>query len=156
MNTESDLEFRTAASGDFPELMRLYRQLQPNDPVLSDGSDLRVFEQILNTPWLHLFVLADGDRLRATCYLNLIPNITRSARPYAIIENVVTDESHRQQGLGRLLMSQTLDFAWQQGCYKALLQTGSKTPGTHAFYRACGFSDTDKTGYVARPPAGSA
>ncbi|MEV6282646.1 hypothetical protein [Kribbella sp. NPDC051770] len=35
--------------------------------------------------------------------------------------------------------------------FKAMLMTGSKRESTHAFYRACGFADDDKTGYVARP-----
>ncbi|MGV3562508.1 MAG: hypothetical protein ACO1ON_04440 [Nocardioides sp.] len=34
---------------------------------------------------------------------------------------------------------------------KAMLLTGSRTPGTHAFYRSCGFSPDAKTAYLARP-----
>ena len=44
-----------------------------------------------------------------------------------------------------------LDEAWRRGCYKTLLQTGSRDPRVHRFYEACGFSASDKTGYVARP-----
>lgn len=49
-------------------------------------------------------------------------------------------------------MDGTLERAWAAGCYKAMLQTGSKTPSTHAYYRACGFVDDAKTAYLARPP----
>ncbi len=49
-------------------------------------------------------------------------------------------------------MAATLQCAWDAGCYKAMLMTGSRTPGTHAFYRACGFSPDAKTAYLARPP----
>ena len=143
--------FRKATTADFEALMHLYRQLQPEDPVLTDGSDRKVFERILTSPLLSIFVLVEDAQLIASCYLNVIPNITRSASPYAIIENVITEESRRQQGHGRQLMARTLAYAWGQGCYKAMLQTGSKRPSTHAFYRACGFSADDKTGYVARP-----
>jgi hypothetical protein len=48
-------------------------------------------------------------------------------------------------------MSATLQTAWDRGCYKAMLMTGSHRPSTHGFYRACGFRADDKTGYVARP-----
>jgi GNAT superfamily N-acetyltransferase len=81
----------------------------------------------------------------------VIPNITRSAAPYAVIENVVVEESLRGTGLGKQIMSGTLQAAWDAGCYKAMLMTGSRRPATHAFYRACGFSAETKTAYVARP-----
>lgn len=45
----------------------------------------------------------------------------------------------------------TLQAAWEAGCYKAMLMTGSHRPSTHAFYRACGFSPDVKTAYLARP-----
>jgi len=148
---------REACSSDFAELMRLYRQLHPQDPILNNGEDRRIFDEIIDNPLLHLFVAEKAGtsesvpQLLASCYLNLIPNITRSASPYAIIENVITDEAWRTQGIGRQIISHVLAVAWSHGCYKAMLQTGSKTPATHAFYRACGFSADDKTGYVARP-----
>ncbi|MEU9048118.1 MULTISPECIES: GNAT family N-acetyltransferase [unclassified Kitasatospora] len=143
--------FREARPDDFEDVLRLYRQLQPADPVLHDGSDTAAFAQILGSPGLHLFVLeVDGDVV-ATTYLNVIPNLTRSASPYAVIENVVVDETLRGTGLGKRIMADTLRAAWDAGCYKAMLQTGSREPATHAFYRACGFSPDAKTAYLARP-----
>lgn len=78
--------------------------------------------------------------------------MTRSASPYAVIENVVVDTRHRGKGLGKQIVGQALDRAWKASCYKAMLMTGSKRDETHAFYCACGFSNSDKVGYVARPP----
>ena len=51
----------------------------------------------------------------------------------------------------RTTAADTLQAAWDAGCYKAMLQTGSRAPATHAFYRACGFSPDAKTAYLARP-----
>lgn len=143
--------FREAVPGDFEDVLRLYRQLQPKDPVLHDGTDRAVFMQILSSPDLHLFVLEIDGAVVATTYLNVIPNLTRSASPYAVIENVVVEETLRGTGLGRQIMAGTLRAAWEAGCYKAMLQTGSSKPATHAFYRACGFSADSKTAYLARP-----
>ena len=146
------MQVRQARHDDFDALMNLYRQLQPDDPILEDGSDRSVFETILSNQLLYLFLLEDDSRnVIASSYLNIIPNITRAASPYAIIENVITEQSQRGKGLGKRLMSEVLEFAWARGCYKAMLQTGSSRASTHAFYRACGFSANDKTGYVARP-----
>jgi GNAT superfamily N-acetyltransferase len=143
--------FREARSGDFEDVIRLYRQLQPEDPVPKDGSDAAAFEQILGSPGLHLFVFQLDGVVVATTYLNVIPNVTRSASPYAVIENVVVEKSLRGAGLGRQIMECTLRAAWEAGCYKAMLMTGSGNPATHAFYRACGFSSDAKTAYLARP-----
>jgi GNAT superfamily N-acetyltransferase len=143
--------FREAGPDDFGDILRLYRQLQPEDPGLSDGSDAAAFARILQSPGLHLFVLEADGAVVATTYLNVIPNLTRSASPYAVIENVVVEESLRGAGLGRQVMAGTLEAAWAAGCYKAMLMTGSREPATHAFYRACGFSPDVKTAYLARP-----
>src|SRR6201996_2205614 len=120
--------FREAGPGDFEDVLRLYRQLQPEDPALHDGSDAATFAQILGSPGLHLFVLEADGVVVATTYLNVIPNLTRSASPYAVIENVVVEETLRGTGLGRQIMAATLQAAWDAGCYKAMLLTGSPPP----------------------------
>ena len=144
-------DFRAAGPDDFDGILRLYQQLHPADPVLDDGSDAAAFAQILASPGLHLFVLDLDGAVVATTYLNVIPNLTRSASPYAVIENVVVEKRLRGAGLGRQIMAATLQAAWDAGCYKAMLLTGSRTPATHAFYRACGFSPDAKQAYLARP-----
>lgn len=145
--------FRAARPDDLAQIIRLYRQLNPDDPVLDDDSAAAVFRQILGSPGLHLFVLELDGAVVASTYLNVIPNLSRSASPYAVIENVVVEESRRGTGLGRQIMTDTLQAAWDAGCYKAMLMTGSRNPATHGFYRACGFSPDVKTAYLARPPA---
>jgi GNAT superfamily N-acetyltransferase len=147
--------FREAQPADFNDIVRLYRQLHPKDSIPHDGSVERSFERILDSPGLRLFVLELDGVVVATTYLNVIPNLTRSASPYAVIENVVVEESRRGAGLGKRIMDGTLRAAWAEGCYKAMLMTGSRTPATHHFYRACGFSPDAKTAYLARPLPGT-
>lgn len=144
------MRVRKAEAADFVRIMDLYRQLQPSDPILSDGTDRAAFDEILRSPWLSLFVLEDHGRIQSSCYLNVIPNITRAARPYAIIENVITDSAARRKGYGKRVVTHALEAAWAAGCYKVMLQTGSKREATHAFYRACGFSGDAKQAFVAR------
>jgi GNAT superfamily N-acetyltransferase len=147
--------FREVGPADFDGVLRLYRQLHPDDgPIVDDQAAHQVFAEILSSPRLHLFVLERGGTVSATAYLNVIPNLTRSARPYAVIENVVVDETLRGTGVGKQLMAATLEAAWDAGCYKAMLLTGSKRARTLGFYRSCGFSPDAKTGFVAHPPSG--
>ena len=147
------LHIRDANLEDFAALMQLYQELHPADPSFNENSAREVFQQILAASGLHIFLLVNTTgELIASCYLNVIPNLTRGARPYAIIENVITAEAKRGQGHGKAIMAHALAQAWQAGCYKVMLQTGSRKPATHAFYQACGFSGTDKHGYVAWQP----
>ena len=146
------MEVRMAKQQDFEGILALYRQLNPDDPVIEDGRDIRVFTEILDSANLHLFVTEEHQRIIATCYLNLIPNMTRNAAPYAIIENVVTDKDHRNKGIGKTVVQCALAYAWEAGCYKVMLQTGSRRASTHAFYRSCGFSGNDKFAFVVRTP----
>ncbi len=143
---------RSAKRDDFEAISRLYAQLNIDDPPVGGRHYVDVFEQILNRDGLDILLLeVDGEVLGAT-YLNVIPNLSRGGRPYAVIENVVIAAHRRGEKFGRRLMDATLERAWAAGCYKAMLQTGSKTPSTHAYYRACGFVDDAKTAYLARPP----
>lgn len=148
--TPTDYKVRRAAAGDLDRIRHLYRQLNPGDPVPTDGSDAAAFEQILKADGLTLFVLELDGTVVATTYLNVIPNLTRSASPYGVIENVVVEESLRGKGLGQQIMAATMKAAWDAGCYKVMLLSGSSNPATHGFYRACGFSSDYKTGFSAR------
>lgn len=108
--------FHEAGPDDFGDILRLYRLPQPEDPVLQDGFDATTFAQILWSPGLHRSVLGADGPVVATTYLDVIPNLTRSALPYAVIENVVVEESLRGTGLGRQVMAGTLEAAWAAGC----------------------------------------
>ncbi len=142
---------RSATPADFAAIGHLYAQLQPTDPLVEQSTHADVFEEILHRPGMELLVLEVDGEVVGTTYLNVIPNLTRGGRPYGVIENVVVEERLRGTGLGRKLMDGTLTRAWAEGCYKAMLMTGSKNPGTHAFYRASGFSPDAKQAYLARP-----
>ena len=146
----SDERICEAEFADFEAVMRLYRQLQPADPILTNGEDRRVFEDIPRTPNLRRFVLERDGGVQATAYLNIIPNLTRSASPYALIENVVVDADARGAGLGKRILGHTLESAWGAGCYKVMLLTGSKRLSTQAFYRACGASRETTSGAMWR------
>jgi GNAT superfamily N-acetyltransferase len=142
---------RSAGVDDFEAIAGLYAQLNRDDPPVRGASSRAVFEEILGREGLDLLVLELDGSLVGSTYLNVMPNLSRGGRPYAVIENVVIAEHRRGEGMGRLLMDATLDRAWAAGCYKAMLLTGSRNPNTHAFYRACGFADDAKTAYLARP-----
>lgn len=83
--------------------------------------------------------------------LHLLPNVTWDARPYGLIENVVTVQSHRRRGIGKALMQYSLATAWAAGAFKVMLMTGKKRDAK-GFYEAAGFSAEDKLAMVIRRP----
>ncbi|HWU31789.1 MAG TPA: GNAT family N-acetyltransferase [Marmoricola sp.] len=145
------ISVREAKSQDLEALLGLYRSLHPADPVLAPGVAERTYRQMLSMPLLTIYVLEDEMNVVATATLTVIPNLTRGAAPYALIENVVVAEERRGRGVGKQLMSGVLAAAWRAGCYKATLTTGSSDPAVHGFYESAGFSATVKTAYFARP-----
>lgn len=86
----------------------------------------------------------------STCYLNVVPNLTRELRPYAVIENVVTHPDHRKSGYGTALLEAAMSRAKKKGCYKVMLMTGSKRESTHRFYEKAGLLPGLKTAFLAR------
>ena len=140
---------RLAQSGDYESVMALMQQLNPADPAAST-TEQTAFEAILRRDGLSLLVADDAGVLVGSCYLNVIPNLTRGGRPYALIENVVTETSRRNQGIGQALITEALSIAWQQDCYKVMLMSGRTDESVHAFYRKCGFDADEKQAYILR------
>jgi len=148
----SAAHLRHAGRDDLDALIALYEQLNPGDVAASRERLATLLDLIVASEHFAIVVATQHERVVATCYLNVIPNLTRGGAPYAIVENVVVDAALRGGGFGQQLVRFALAEAWRRGCYKALLQTGSRDPRVHRFYLACGFSASEKTGFVARAP----
>ncbi|MEM7366451.1 MAG: GNAT family N-acetyltransferase [Pseudomonadota bacterium] len=146
------MQVREVMERDLEHIMALYAQLHPDDPTVTDGRGVDVLATITAADGLFLFVGELDEAIVATCYLNVIPNLSRNASPYGIIENVITEQTMRKRGLGKKMIAHALNEAFNRGCYKVMLQTGSNRTSTHQFYRSCGFVGDDKHAYIARPP----
>lgn len=146
------LALRAAVEADLPAVQLLYRHLHPADPELSKAGAIEAWRRLLAHPGTTVFLGTLPAGLAVTsCVLHILPNMTRNAAPYGVIENVVTHEQHRQRGYGKAVLAAALAAAWREGCYKVMLMTGSKRESTLRFYEAAGFG-RDKTAFVARPP----
>jgi len=151
--TPPKVVYRPIFTDEMPQLLALYRHLHPEDfPPASSAELLRVWQQISDDPRLHTFVADVDGALVSTCTLSIIPNLTRSARPYGLIENVVTDPDFRGRGISTSVLRYALGVAWDQGCYKVMLLTGRKDEATLRFYGEVGFKAGVKTGLIALPP----
>ncbi|MCF3640721.1 GNAT family N-acetyltransferase [Rhizobium sp. TRM95111] len=149
MSGDAVLPIRAARAADLPGLLNLYSQLNPRDPPLAPAVAEKRFASMLAHPGLSVLAAFDGRTPVASCTLVIVPNLTRGAAPYALIENVVTDKAWRRKGVGRAVLLRAVADAFAAGCYKTMLMTGRSDPGTHDFYRRCGFMQ-DKTGFQIR------
>lgn len=147
------MRVRFMQSDELAGLLRLYRFLNPGDPVISPDDPLaqRQFAQVMSDSNLRYFVVEFDEKLVATCTLTVIPNFSRGMRPYGVIENVVTDPDYRRRGFATAVLRAALSEAWSRGCYKVMLSTGSKRETTLRFYEQAGFLRGVKTGFVAYP-----
>jgi GNAT superfamily N-acetyltransferase len=147
----SDLIIRQALPGDLAAILALNAELHPGDqPLPSDEEVAQVWRHLIENPIMHPFVAEYAAQVVATCVLAILPNLTRGARPFGLIENVVTTSALRGRGIGRTLLQATLTFAWQRSCYKVMLLTGR--PTAVSFYEQVGFRQDAKIGLIAKPP----
>jgi len=144
---------RRVREDELAELLRLYLLFQPNE----QGADPRaeptrtLWRKIQGDENLHYYGYECDDRLASTCTLTIIPNLNHNLRPYGLIENVVTDPAHRRRGFATLVLRHAVREAWELGCYKVMLLTGSKQESTLRFYEQAGFQRGVKTGFIAYP-----
>ncbi len=146
-----DTTIRCTEQGDLPQLLCLYAQLHPQDTQPDINLLENTWNNIRSNPLMHCFVAVYKQQIAATCILVTIPNLTRGVRPFGIIEKVVTDEALRGRGIGRQLPTHTLKAAWEQGCYKVMLQSDVKRAGVLEFYLTLGFRQGIKHGLIAYP-----
>ena len=153
MNTlpNQSATIRKIRQDELPSLLSLYRHLHPSDPELAVTTDVEhLWRRILADSQLHYLVADVAGQIVSSCTLAIILNLTYSARPYGLIENVVTHSDFQRRGIGTRILQSALELAWEQDCYKVMLLTGRKDEATLRFYQQAGFEAGVKTGFVAK------
>lgn len=139
---------REVREKDLHDLLQLYMQLHDN-PMLEFAKELsELWESILEDKNHHIIVAEEEGRIVSSCVCVIIPNLTRSQRPYAFVENVITDEAYRRKGLARACLDYAKGLAEKENCYKMMLLTGSRGEGTLRFYERAGYNRNDKTAFI--------
>lgn len=133
---------------DFDGLMRLYTQLHGNPLPEKTSEVLSLWNNILADKNHHIIVAEENGQIASSCVCVIVPNLTHAQRPYALIENVVTDEKHRKKGLATACLDYARALAEKENCYKMMLLTGSKEESTLNFYRKAGYNSSDKTAFI--------
>lgn len=137
--------------GELKELLELYKHLNPDNPELTvDERIEEIWQEIMEDPGHFCLVIEEDGLIVSSCILVIIKNLTRNARPYALIENVVTHEQYRKRGYGTAVLRKAVEIAREMGCYKVMLMTGRKEEATLKFYERAGFNKDEKTSFIIR------
>ena len=142
---------RLADSADRVAVQALYKELRPHDPELTEAQAERAWQTMLDDPTCFIIVAEQNRQLAATCALGLNNSIANGARPFGIIEHVITGEAFRRQGLSQQVLEFAIQLAWQNHCYKVMLLSGEQLTAAHRVYEKVGFQAGIEKGFVIKP-----
>ena len=128
--------------------MKLYTQLHENIIPEKIPDILTLWEKIIEDKDHHIIVAEENGEIISSCVCVIIPNLTHNQRPYAFVENVVTDEKYRKKGFATKCLHYAKEIAIKENCYKIMLLTGSKRESTLNFYEEAGYNRRDKTAFI--------
>lgn len=145
-------EARRARTDDLASLLALFRVSEVSAAAEPLERAERIWADMLSRDGVTVFVSEAEGKIVATCMLIAAPNLLRSGRQHAFLENVVSHPDFRGRGFGRAVVLAALTAAWEQDCHHVFLQSGRADPRVHRFYEACGFEPGLRTAYVAKRP----
>ena len=145
------MEIRELNEGDLESLIKLYEQLDGANGNYTAEDARKIWkDEIEGNKKIKYFGAVENGKVISTCYVLIIPNLTRLGSSIAFVENVVTDKAFRGQGLGRKIMEKAIDFARQNNCYKVILQSASFRKEAHQFYKNLGFDGESKKAFIMK------
>jgi GNAT superfamily N-acetyltransferase len=142
------VEYGILTENELSSLLELYQQLS-SDNVIDEITAKSIWQNIKNQN-IKYFIAKENEKIIASCYVCIIPNLTRGGKSVGFIENVITDEKYRKRGIGKTVMENVIKYAKEQYCYKVLLQSGNKRTDAHPFYEKIGFDGTSKKAFEMR------
>ena len=130
---------RDAQPRDVGALIRLLRQMDPPEEAPDEAAAQAALDAIDRQPGMRIAVAEAGGAVVGAVMLAVLPNLSHHAQPWAQMENLVVDEAHRRQGVGRALMDWCEETARAAGCYKLQFQSRNHRRESHRFYRRLGY-----------------
>ena len=144
---------RKATGSDANDLKTLYFEFLTHYPP-KEEQNMQQWQDMLNKfekdDNMHLLVAVEDGKVVSSVQMAIIESLTHNVRSFAVIENVVTHAEYRNRGYASALLERASEIAWERGCYKVSLETGSNRESTLNFYRNNGFVIDEKHSCLKR------
>ncbi len=131
------ITIRPVTEQDLPGLLALYNELY-HVPTNPDRMQQNFRRMAANPDYLVLGAFTEQGEIVGSALAIICIDIIAGCQPWAMVENVITTERVRGQGVGRLVMSGLEEFARQRGC--SYIQLTTSRPDAHGFYSAIGYN----------------
>jgi len=136
---------RLATEEDIPRILDLYHELTISLSQVemsrrpSSDDYRRVFAEIRADPRHELLVVEYQGQVVGTVVLLIVPNLSHSATPWALVENLIVGQKQRRMGFGKLLLEYVIARAKEKGCHRIELCSDKRRREAHRLYRSVGF-----------------
>ena len=142
------IEYGILVESELSSLLELYKQLNVDD-VINNITAKSIWENITKQD-IKYFIAKENEKIIASCYICIIPNLTHGGKSIGFIENMIIDVKYRRKGIGRTIIENAIKYAEEKNCYKVLLQSGKRRTEAHSFYKSIGFDDKSKKAFELR------
>ena len=145
MSEAEKIVIRNAEKNDLARVVELMKALIiTTSKAEAEGASTladyeKVFDRIERDPNHKLIVAEINGRLVGTADLVIVPNLSHRGLPWAVMENVIVDESVRRKGVAARMVKYLVEVAKKSGCYKIGLSSSTKRPAAHRMYESLGF-----------------
>jgi len=112
------MDIQPLPKNKIPELFQLYGAFdhqKDEHPSISVACD--IVDSIRSNNG-EIFVAIVKEDIAGTFAIYLCSNLTRSGKPFAVVENVISGAKFRRQGIGRAMMNHSVEYAKENGCDK--------------------------------------
>lgn len=138
---------RSAASADSKQLAALIEQLgYPADEGLIHDQ----LAQLASQPRTTVFVADDDGVIIGLLCFSIIPLLHLSGG-LGRISALVVDSQFKGQGVGRRLVAEAEEFAWNNGCTRIEVTSADRRLDAHAFYETIGYKQDSRRFIKSRP-----
>ena len=135
---------------DYPEVKSLLAELSPSDATPGDIKLRADINRINGRSNMELIGYDVEGKIAGMCTLGRVEGISKGGRPFAVIENVVVARAFRSKGIGKALIRSAIETARKCGCYKVILETGTRQEWKLGFYEKCGLEKGEKIAFIKR------
>ena len=142
------ITIREAKVSDLTRILELYSLLFGKGMLNKTPDVVKIWDRLMDDPFYHVIVAEEDGKLVSTCSVMIIENITYDHRPYAVVDNIVTDSEYRAQGLASACLEEAKKIAEKADCIKIMLTTTSKLNSTYRFYERLGYSRQDTIAFT--------